>query len=87
MKLHISNRGDRSVGIEPDFITVDWNADFAAPDTEERSELREAFQSFFATLIDGPVFVQWDDELQAEAEAEEAMDELLEAAMCAIGRP
>jgi hypothetical protein len=50
MKVYVSDRGDRSVGINPNTFEAELNWDY--PDKEDREQLREAFVKFARENLD-----------------------------------
>lgn len=61
MKITLESQGDRSVGIWPTTITIDWpQVDL---DGEERKALREGLEEFWLGWLDGtPVGARFEDE-------------------------
>ena len=63
MKIHISDQGDRSVGISPNEMTVDLN--WVMQYEQDREELRKTFLEFARDVLDfcnGRIDVVFGDE-------------------------
>jgi hypothetical protein len=62
MKILIETAGDRSVGIQPDRITIDWPSLEVGDDSGRREALRKDIQETFTNFLDERCGVRFDDE-------------------------
>ncbi len=63
MKIHISDQGDRDVGINPNEMTIDLN--WYIETKQDRKGLRKTFEDFARDVLDfcnGRIDVVFDDE-------------------------
>lgn len=64
MKIHISTRGDRSVGLQGGYVQVEGLP--APDDAEEREVTRTMLKEVFSELMGEPAMVSFQDEVDAE---------------------
>ena len=64
MKIEIVERGDPSVGIPPNTITIDWPGLENYVDSLQRNGLRRQLREFFEGWCDGPFQVYLEDECE-----------------------
>lgn len=60
MNITVRDRGDRSVGIEPAEIVIEWPFDI--DDEEERKNLRDSVTAFAKPWMDGKFTVSFSDQ-------------------------